>query len=145
MQYKGSDTVDASVLLMPMMRFISPTDPKWLSTMAAIEKDLVVDAFVQRYKSGSSLDGLSGEEGSFIACSFWYIEALARSHQVEKAHLLFEKMLTLANHVGLYSEQLGRSGEQLGNFPQALTHLAFISAATYLNRALSGETPSTWQ
>ena len=144
-QYKGSETLDAATLLMPMMRFISPTDPRWLSTLAAIENELAVDEFVSRYKSGSPLDGLTGNEGSFNACSFWFIEALARSHQVDKAHLLFEKMLTHANHVGLYSEQLGHSGEHLGNFPQALTHLAFISAATYLDRALSGETSSTWQ
>ena len=116
-QYKGSETLDAATLLMPLMRFISPTDPRWLSTLEAIEKELVVDCFVSRYKSGTTLDGLSGSEGSFNACSFWYIEALARSHQVDKAHLLFEKMLTHANHVGLYSEQMGRGGEHLGNFP----------------------------
>ena len=144
-QYKGSETLDASVLLMPMMRFISPTDPKWLSTLAAIEKDLVVDIFVSRYRAGTALDGLSGDEGSFNPCSFWFIEALARSHQLDKARLLFEKMLSHANHVGLYSEELGRSGEHLGNFPQALTHLAMISAATFLNRALSGKEPSSWQ
>ena len=144
-QYKGSETLDAAVLLMPMMRFISPTDPRWLSTMAAIEKNLVVDVFVSRYRAGGDLDGLAGDEGSFNACSFWFIEALARSHQLEKARLLFEKMLSHANHVGLYSEELGRSGEHLGNFPQALSHLALISAATFLDRALSGDEPGTWQ
>ena len=149
-QYEGSSTMDASVLLMPMMRFISPTDPRWLSTLAAVERELVVDVFVQRYSTtdsggGETLDGMTGSEGSFNPCSFWYIEALARSHQLEKARVLFEKMLGYANHVGLYSEELGRSGEHLGNFPQALTHLALVSAATYLDRALSGGEPEVWR
>jgi GH15 family glucan-1,4-alpha-glucosidase len=144
-QYKGSNTLDASVLLMPLMRFISPTDPRWLSTLEAIEKNLTEDALVYRYDNISSpVDGLSGSEGSFTACSFWFIECLARSHQTEKARLLFDKMLGYANHLGLYSEQLGSSGEHLGNFPQAFTHLALISAATSLDRALSGKENTTW-
>ena len=150
-QFKGSDTLDASVLLMPLMRFISPSDPRWCSTLEAIEKNLTEDSLVYRYKNitgdarGSSLDGLSGCEGSFTACSFWFIESLARSHQLEKARLLFDKMLGYANHLGLYSEELGSSGEHLGNFPQAFTHLALISAATFLDRALSVTHPSVWQ
>jgi GH15 family glucan-1,4-alpha-glucosidase len=143
-QYQGSDRVDAAVLLMPLVRFISPTDPKWLATLAAIEKELAVDTLVYRYRDQGSVDGLPGDEGTFTACSFWFIEALARSGQLEKAQILFEKMLGYANHVGLYSEQLGESGEHLGNFPQALTHLALISAATYLDRALSGKR-EPWQ
>jgi GH15 family glucan-1,4-alpha-glucosidase len=143
-QYKGSDRVDAAVLLMPLVRFISPTDPKWLSTLAAIEKDLVVDTLVYRYRNEDNLDGLRTGEGTFTACSFWFIEALARSGQLDKAQILFEKMIGYANHVGLYAEQLGESGEHLGNFPQALTHLALISAATYLDRALSGKR-EPWQ
>jgi GH15 family glucan-1,4-alpha-glucosidase len=143
-QYKGSDRVDASALLMPLVRFISPTDPKWLSTLAAIEKDLAVDTLVYRYRNVNHLDGLETGEGTFTACSFWFIEALARSRQLEKAQVLFEKMIGYANHVGLYAEQLGESGEHLGNFPQALTHLALISAATYLDRALSGKR-EPWQ
>ena len=143
---KGSNTLDASVLLMPLMRFISPTDPRWLSTLEAIEKNLTEDALVYRYDNISSpVDGLSGAEGSFTACSFWFIECLARSHQTEKARLLFDKMLGYANHLGLYSEQLGSSGEHLGNFPQAFTHLALISAATFLDRALSGKENTTWR
>ena len=146
MQYKGSNTLDASVLLMPLMRFISPTDPRWLSTLEAIEKNLTEDALVYRYDNISSpVDGLSGAEGGFTACSFWFIECLARSHQTEKARLLFDKMLGYANHLGLYSEQLGSSGEHLGNFPQAFTHLALISAATFLDRALSGKENTTWR
>jgi GH15 family glucan-1,4-alpha-glucosidase len=144
-QYKGSSSVDAAVLLMPLVRFISPTDPRWLSTLAAIERDLTVDTLVFRYRNVGGLDGIGGTEGSFTACSFWFIEALARSNQIEKARILFEKMLGYANHVGLYAEQLGSSGEHLGNFPQALTHLALISAATYLDRELSGRKQEPWR
>ena len=140
-QEKGGAEVDGSLLLMPMLRFIGPTDPRWLGTMERIEQELTEDSLVFRYRVGN--DGLEGDEGSFTACSFWLIECLARAHQVEKARLLFDKMLGYANHLGLYSEQLGSSGEHLGNFPQALTHLALISAATYLDRALSG-TKDTW-
>jgi GH15 family glucan-1,4-alpha-glucosidase len=143
-QYKGSTTVDAAMLLMPLVRFISPTDPKWLSTLAAIERDLSVDTLVYRYRDKDGFDGIEGDEGSFTACCFWFIEALARSHQTEKARLLFEKMLGYANHLGLYAEQLGPSGQHLGNFPQALTHLALISAAAFLDRELSNKQPAVW-
>lgn len=141
-QVQGEKEVDASLLLMPMLRFISPTDPRWLSTLARIEKTLTEDSLVFRYPVGT--DGLEGEEGSFTACSFWLIECLARARQLDKARLLFDKMLGYANHLGLYSEQLGSSGEHLGNFPQALTHLALISAATYLDRALDSGSEETW-
>jgi GH15 family glucan-1,4-alpha-glucosidase len=145
-QYKGANTLDASVLLMPLMRFISPVDPRWLLTLDAIEQNLTEDALVYRYDTVTSpIDGLTGTEGSFTACSFWFIECLARSHQTEKARLLFDKMLGYANHLGLYSEQLGSSGEHLGNFPQAFTHLALISAATFLDRALSETGTTTWR
>jgi len=144
-QYEGSNALDASSLLMPLMRFISPVDPRWLSTLDAIEKTLTEDSLVYRYDTiGNPIDGLRGREGSFTACSFWFIECLARSHQMEKARLLFDKMLGYANHVGLYSEQLGSSGQHLGNFPQAFTHLALISAATYLDRALNGKNNALW-
>jgi GH15 family glucan-1,4-alpha-glucosidase len=139
---KGSKEVDAALLLMPMLRFISPTDPRWLSTLARIETCLSEDGLVFRYPRGN--DGLEGEEGNFTACSFWLVECLARSHQVEKAQLLFEKVLGYANHLGLYSEQLGSGGEHRGNTPQALTHLALISAASSLDRALDG-TKDTWR
>ena len=124
------------VLLMPLVKFISPTDPRWLSTLDAIGQELVSDSLVYRYNAGASPDGLRGDEGTFSICSFWYVEALARAGRVEEARLAFEKMLTYANHLGLYSEEIGPSGEQLGNFPQAFTHLALISAAFNLNRAL---------
>jgi GH15 family glucan-1,4-alpha-glucosidase len=144
--YKGANFVDASALLMPLVRFISPIDPRWLSTMQKIEADLTEDALVYRYKDpDASMDGLHGMEGTFAACSFWYIEALARSHQVDKARLLFERMISYSNHLGLYAEELGPSGEHLGNFPQALTHLALISAATFLDRSLSGKSRGEWR
>ena len=136
-QFKGSELLDASVLLMPLMRFINATDPRWLSTMKAIEENLCDDGIVYRYAHGT--DGLDGTEGAFLPCSFWLIECLARAGQVEKAELLFGKVLGYANHLGLYSEELGQNGEQLGNFPQALTHLALISAASFLDRKLSGK------
>jgi GH15 family glucan-1,4-alpha-glucosidase len=145
-QYKGAEAVDASVLLMPLMRFISPVDGRWLLTLEAIERNLVEDTLVYRYDNAvAPIDGLRGEEGSFTACSFWYIECLARAHQTEKARLLFDKMLGYANHLGLYSEELGSSGEHLGNFPQAFTHLALISAATLLDRELAGTNHVPWR
>jgi GH15 family glucan-1,4-alpha-glucosidase len=145
-QSKGSADLDASVLLMPMMRFISPVDPLWLSTMKAIESRLVEDTLVYRYEAERThVDGIPGREGSFTACSFWYIECLARAGRLQKAQLLFEKMLGYANHLGLYSEELGSNGAHLGNFPQAFTHLALISAATYLDRMLSGANDATWR
>ena len=146
MQAKGTEDLDASALLMPMMRFISPVDPMWLSTMRAIENRLIEDTLVRRYEvERTHVDGLPGGEGSFTACSFWYVECLARAGDLEKAQLLFEKLLGYANHLGLYSEELGSNGRHLGNFPQAFTHLALISAATYLDRALSGTQETVWR
>jgi GH15 family glucan-1,4-alpha-glucosidase len=145
-QSKGTKDLDAALLLMPMMRFISPVDPMWLSTMRAIESRLVEDTLVHRYEAERThVDGIPGGEGSFTACSFWYVECLARAGELEKAQLLFEKMLGYANHLGLYSEQLGPNGQHLGNFPQAFTHLALISAATYLDRVLSGTSDAVWR
>jgi GH15 family glucan-1,4-alpha-glucosidase len=145
-QTKGTKDLDASALLMPMMRFISPVDPMWLSTMRAIESRLIEDTLVRRYEvERTHVDGLPGEEGSFTACSFWYVECLARAGELERAQLLFEKLLGYANHLGLYSEELGSNGQHLGNFPQAFTHLALISAATYLDRALSGTGEAVWR
>ncbi|MFE7527338.1 glycoside hydrolase family 15 protein [Kitasatospora sp. NPDC057542] len=132
----GSDVLDASVLMMPMAKFISPADPKWLSTLDALTTDLVSDSLVYRYDPEASPDGLRGSEGTFSICSFWYVEALTRAGRLEEARLAFEKMLTYANHLGLYAEEIGRTGEQLGNFPQAFTHLSLISAAFNLDRVL---------
>jgi len=135
-QHYDSDVLDASVLLMPLVKFVAPTDPRWLSTLDAIHADLVSDALVYRYGPGGCSDGLSGEEGTFTMCSFWFVEALTRAGRLDEARLAFEKMLTYANHLGLYSEQISATGELLGNFPQALTHLALISAAHNLDRGL---------
>jgi GH15 family glucan-1,4-alpha-glucosidase len=135
-QHYGSDVLDASILLMPLVLFIAPTDPRWLSTLDAIGDELVSDSLVYRYNIEASPDGLRGDEGTFSICSFWYVEALTRAGRLEEARLAFEKMLTYANHLGLYSEEIGPTGEQLGNFPQAFTHLALISAGFNLDRAL---------
>jgi GH15 family glucan-1,4-alpha-glucosidase len=135
-QHFDSDVLDASLLLMPLVKFIAPTDPRWLATLDGISRELVADSLVYRYNIEASPDGLEGEEGTFSMCSFWYVEALARAGRLDAARLAFEKMLTYANHLGLYSEEIGPRGEQLGNFPQAFTHLALISAAFNLDRAL---------
>jgi GH15 family glucan-1,4-alpha-glucosidase len=139
-QYEGGDVLDAAVLLMPLVKFISPTDAKWLSTLDALTARLVSDSLVYRYDPQASPDGVRGGEGTFSACSFWYVEALARAGRLEEARLAFEKMLTYANHLGLYAEEISRTGKQQGNFPQALTHLALISAAFNLDRALDSQT-----
>ena len=139
-QYFGSDACDASLLMMPLMRFVSPTDPRMLSTLDAVRRELASDSLVLRYEVGKAArDGLPGCEGSFSACSFWLVEAMARAGQLEEAQLLFEKLLSYANHLGLFSEEIGAQGELLGNFPQALTHLGLISAAYAIDRSLDGE------
>jgi GH15 family glucan-1,4-alpha-glucosidase len=135
-QHYGSDVLDASILLMPLVLFIAPRDPRWVSTLDAISDELVSDSLVYRYNIEASPDGLRGEEGTFSMCSFWYVEALTRAGRVDEARLAFEKMLTYANHLGLFSEEIGPTGELLGNFPQAFTHLALISAAYNLDKAL---------
>jgi GH15 family glucan-1,4-alpha-glucosidase len=133
---EDGDVLDAAVLMMPLVKFIAPTDPKWLSTLDALTRELMSDSLVYRYDQQASPDGLRGREGTFSICSFWYVEALTRAGRLDEARLAFEKMLTYANHLGLYAEQISRTGEQLGNFPQAFTHLALISAAFNLDRAL---------
>jgi len=135
-QHFDTDVLDASVLLMPLVKFIAPTDPRWLSTLSAISTELVSDSLVYRYNTDASPDGLRGQEGTFSMCSFWYVEALARAGRLDEARLALEKMYTYANHVGLFAEEVGPTGEQLGNFPQAFTHLALISAAVNLDRTL---------
>jgi GH15 family glucan-1,4-alpha-glucosidase len=128
--------------MMPLMRFVSATDPVWLATMDAIQNELSDDGMIFRYRNA---DGLEGGEGAFTPCSFWFIECLARAGRVEEAQLHMEKAMRYGNHLNLFSEELDRRGRQLGNFPQALTHLAFISAAYFLDRRLSREEPGTWQ
>ena len=131
-----TDVLDAANLLMPLVKFVAPTDPRWLSTLDAITEELVSDSLVYRYNTTASPDGLEGDEGTFSICSFWYVEALARAGRADEARLAFEKMLTYANHLGLFAEEIGPTGEQLGNFPQAFTHLSLISAAVNLDRQL---------
>jgi GH15 family glucan-1,4-alpha-glucosidase len=135
-QHFGANVLDASLLYMPLVGFIAPSDPMWQSTLRAMDDELVSDSLVYRYDPSASPDGLRGSEGTFSMCTFWYVDALARSGRLDDARLTFEKMLTYANHLGLYSEEIGPTGEQLGNFPQAFTHLALISAAMNLDYQL---------
>jgi len=135
-QYEGSDVLDASMLLMPAVGLIVPTDEKWRSTLAAMDKTLVSDSLVYRYDPKASPDGLAGSEGTFSLCTFFYVDALTRTGRLNDAQLVFEKMLTYANHLGLFSEEIGLTGEQLGNFPQAFTHLSLINAAVNLDKQL---------
>ncbi|MGY1448925.1 glycoside hydrolase family 15 protein [Pseudomonas chlororaphis] len=139
-QYRGGTALDGSMLLMPLVRFVGARDPRWLATLEAIEKTLVRDGMVYRYRNeDSQIDGLAGTEGAFAACSFWYVECLARAGRLDQAHLEFEQLLRYANPLGLYAEEFDSHARHLGNTPQALTHLALISAASFLDRRLSGE------
>ena len=136
-QYFGADAIDASALLMPLMFFVSATDSRMISTVDRILEELVSDSLVHRYEPGKAAgDGLPGREGTFSMCTFWLVEVLARAGRLDDARFIFEKMLTYANHVGLYAEEIGPTGEALGNFPQAFTHLGLISAAFDLDRRL---------
>jgi len=135
-QHYSTEVLDSSLLMMPLQGFIAPSDPMWTSTLRAMDHELVSDSLVYRYNPSASPDGLAGDEGTFTLCSFWYVDALARSGRLNEARLVFEKMFTYANHLGLYSEEIGSTGEQLGNFPQAFSHLALISAAANLDYQL---------
>ena len=140
-QAYGEDTLDASSLIMPLVFFLSPNDPRMLGTLDAIyrspkEGGLVTGGLVYRYDVDERADGLAGEEGTFSLCTFWLVEALTRAGRVDEARLIFEQMLGYSNHLGLYAEEIGPGGEALGNFPQAFTHLTLISAAFNLDRAL---------
>jgi GH15 family glucan-1,4-alpha-glucosidase len=134
-QYYGSDALDAALLLMPVMQFVGPTDPRWLSTLDGIQNELAHDTLVDRYEAADA-DGSSTGEGTFSVCSFWLVECLTRAGRLDEARLALEKLFSYANHLGLYAEKLGSSGEALGNFPHVLTHLALIAAAVRLDRAL---------
>ncbi|HKN53300.1 MAG TPA: glycoside hydrolase family 15 protein [Amycolatopsis sp.] len=135
-QHYDSDVLDAALLRMPRTGFLPSRDPLWLATLDAIGKNLVTDSLVYRYDPAASPDGLVGTEGTFSLSSFAYVDALARAGRLEEARTAFEKMLTYANHVGLYAEEIAPTGEQLGNFPQAFTHLSLIDAAVTLDTAL---------
>ena len=135
-QHYDTEVLDSSLLRMSKVGFIAPNDPMWASTLAAMDDELVTDSLVYRYDPEASPDGLRGSEGTFSLCTFAYVESLARAGQLEKARVTFEKMLTYANHVGLFSEEIALTGEQIGNFPQAFTHLALVDAAITLDRQL---------
>jgi GH15 family glucan-1,4-alpha-glucosidase len=145
-QHYGSEALDAATLLMPLVFFLSPTDPRMLKTLDAINTSpsrggLVSNSLVYRYNVQQTPDGLEGQEGTFNMCTFWLVEAMTRAGRanrasLEEARLIFEQMLGYANHLGLYAEETGPSGEALGNFPQAFTHLSLISAAFNLDRTL---------
>ncbi|MFF7206437.1 glycoside hydrolase family 15 protein [Streptomyces sp. NPDC008141] len=136
-QHYGSDVLDSALLRMPTVGFITPDDPMWTSTLNAMDRELVTDSLVYRYNPEASPDGLRGSEGTFSLCTFMYVDALARAGRTDQARLVLEKMLTYANHLGLYSEEIDLTGRQLGNFPQAFTHLAMIDTAITLDDAIN--------
>jgi GH15 family glucan-1,4-alpha-glucosidase len=135
-----SKELDASSLLMPLVFFLSPTDPRMLKTIDAVQRELTSDHLVHRYRTDRVKDGLGGAEGTFSLCTFWLVEALTRVGRLEEARITFEKMLGYANHLGLFAEEISETGSPLGNFPQAFTHLALISAAVNLDRVLDRST-----
>ncbi|MEU8220307.1 glycoside hydrolase family 15 protein [Micromonospora taraxaci] len=138
-QHYRSGILDASLLAMPGLNVISPTDPMWESTLRAMDVDLVSDSLVYRYDPKASPDGLAGTEGTFNMCTFWYVQALALAGRLDDARLTFEKMLTYSNPLGLYSEEIAPTGEQIGNFPQAFSHLSLISTASHLDELLNDQ------
>ncbi|TCC63373.1 glycoside hydrolase family 15 protein [Kribbella pittospori] len=140
-QQYGSKVLDSSLLRMPTVGFVAPQDPMWLSTLRAMDSELVTDSLVYRYNPEASPDGLRGSEGTFSLCTFMYVDALGKAGRIDDARLTFEKMLTYANHLGLYSEEIALTGEQIGNFPQAFTHLALIDAAMTLDAQLDRKQP----
>ncbi|MGN6243230.1 MAG: glycoside hydrolase family 15 protein [Motilibacteraceae bacterium] len=145
-QHYDDRVLDSSLLRMSSVGFVVPRDPMWASTLDAMREELVTDSLVYRYDPSASPDGLRGSEGTFSLCTFTYVDALARAGRLTEARLVFEKMLTYGNHLGLYSEEIGLTGEQIGNFPQAFTHLALIDAAITLDKQLdaaaAGQLPS---
>jgi GH15 family glucan-1,4-alpha-glucosidase len=135
-QHYDDQVLDSALLRMPTVGMVDPHDPMWASTLEAMGQELVTDSLVYRYDPEASPDGLKGSEGTFSLCTFAYVDALARADRVEEARVIFEKMLTYANHLGLYSEEIALTGEQIGNFPQAFTHLSLIDAALTLDAQL---------
>ncbi|QGN50863.1 glycoside hydrolase family 15 protein [Micromonospora sp. WMMD558] len=135
-QAYGEHVLDAALLIMPSVGFVTPSDPLWQSTLQAIDRDLVSDSLVHRYKPSEAPDGLPGDEGTFNMCTFWYVAALACSGRLDDALLTFEKMFTFSNHLRLYAEEIALTGQQIGNFPQAFSHLSLITTALALNDML---------
>jgi GH15 family glucan-1,4-alpha-glucosidase len=140
-QYYGSDELDASVLMIPLVGFLPPTDERVVTTVEAIERELVVDGFVRRYrtedKGNGGVDGLPGGEGAFLPCTFWMIDNLALIGRVDDARAMFERLLGLCNDVGLYAEEYDpQAGCMVGNYPQAFTHVGLVNSARNLARTL---------
>ena len=135
-RHYGSEALDASLLLMPVVEFVGPTDPRWLATLDRVQEELTHDVLVERYEGESASEGPADDQGAFGVCSFWLVECLTRAGRLDEARLALEKMFSYANHLRLYAEKIGYSGEALGNFPNAFTHLALITAAVRLDRAL---------
>ena len=134
----GSDELDGAALLMPIYGFLPATDPRMRSTIEAIARDLTEDGLVLRYRAeeGLNADGLTGEEGTFVICSFWLVSCLAQAGEIERAEALFEQLAGYANDVGLLGEEIDTAnGEQLGNFPQAYSHIGLITAAYEIDKA----------
>jgi len=137
-QHYDTEALDAANLIMPLVSFVSPTDPRMISTLDRTLEKLTMGSLVYRYRVGEAApDGLEGDEGTFSMCTFWLVEALTRAGRLQEARLIFEKMLSYANHLRLYAEEVSHTGEQLGNFPQAFTHFGLISAAINLDTALN--------
>ncbi|MGH9281972.1 MAG: glycoside hydrolase family 15 protein, partial [Acidimicrobiales bacterium] len=135
-QHYDTDALDASLLLLPLVRFLPPDDERIRATVLAIADELTVDGLVLRYRVEETDDGLSGEEGAFAICSFWLVSALAEIGELARARALCEKLLNYASPLGLYAEEIDpRSGRHLGNFPQAFTHLALVNAVMHVIRA----------
>jgi alpha,alpha-trehalase len=135
-QRYGSDALDASLLLVPLLRFLPPDDERVRATVLAIADELTEDGLVLRYRVDQTDDGLSGEEGTFTICSFWLVSALTEIGELRRAHDLCERLLSLASPLLLYGEEINpRTGRHLGNFPQAFTHLALINAVVHVIRA----------
>ena len=134
-QYYGTTEVDASLLLLPQVGYCPPDDPRMLATVERIEQTLMPDGLVQRYRTGTGVDGLAGSEGAFLACSFWLVEQYAVTGRHEEAHALMDRLCGLTNDVGMLSEEYDTvAGRQLGNTPQAFSHLALVRAADALAR-----------
>ena len=146
-QFYGSKALDASLLLLPLLRFLPPDDPRIRATVLAIAQELTVDGLVQRYRVEETDDGLPGEEGTFAICSFWLVSAFSEIGEHDRARQLCERMLSYASPLELYAEEIDpRTGRHLGNFPQAFTHLALINAVMHVIRheqaVEGGEQPS---
>jgi GH15 family glucan-1,4-alpha-glucosidase len=140
-QHYGAKTLDASVLLIPLVRFLPADDARVQATVRAIADELTVDGMVLRYRTDLTDDGLRGEEGTFVICSFWLVSALVEIGELDRARELCEKLLSYASPLQLYAEEIDpRSGRHLGNFPQAFSHLALINAVMHVIHAEQGET-----